>query len=215
MSLKPVAAPTGGVIARRGGIRGRLHRRPPGAERREGPPARWCGAAQNLRFHAEEEKNDAGFAAELAKLADVYVNDAFGAAHRAPHASVEGPLVTSGARRRAGMMMETELRTCGLADRTARPVRGRAWRGPGSDKIEVIENLIAAWTRFHRWRHGLHVFRRWANPSANRWWKTTSGHGAGRSWARAAARNTATAAAGPTTWSRRSSRLGRTPRRSR
>src|SRR5262245_60316491 len=76
---------------------------------------------ENLRFHAEEEKNDAAFAASLAELADVYVNDAFGAAHRA-HASVAAmvshfaggqDLKTSspqGPRAAAGLLMEKELR---------------------------------------------------------------------------------------------------------
>ncbi|MFZ9621786.1 MAG: phosphoglycerate kinase, partial [Prochlorococcaceae cyanobacterium] len=62
---------------------------------------------ENVRFFAEEEKNEPGFAAELAKLADVYVNDAFGAAHRA-HASTEG--VTKHLRPSvAGYLMEKEL----------------------------------------------------------------------------------------------------------
>ena len=96
---------------------------------------------ENLRFHPEEEKNDAGFAKQLAALADVYVNDAFGAAHRA-HASVEA-LVRLIPEAGAGLLMETELRYLGEA--LANPVRPFVAILGGakvSDKIEVIENLI-------------------------------------------------------------------------
>jgi phosphoglycerate kinase len=97
---------------------------------------------ENLRFHPEEEKNDAGFAKQLAALADVYVNDAFGAAHRA-HASVEA-LVKLIPDAGAGLLMETELRYLGeaLAD-PARPFVAVLGGAKVSDKIEVIENLIA------------------------------------------------------------------------
>src|SRR5436305_9725269 len=62
---------------------------------------------ENLRFHAEEEKNEPGFARQLASLCDVYVNDAFGSAHRA-HASTEG-MVRFVAQAAAGLLMEQEL----------------------------------------------------------------------------------------------------------
>ena len=96
---------------------------------------------ENLRFHAEEEKNDPAFAKALAELADVYVNDAFGAAHRA-HASVAGvvPHFKSAA---AGLLMEKELRYLGMAlggaDRPFVAVIGGA---KVSDKIEVIESML-------------------------------------------------------------------------
>jgi phosphoglycerate kinase len=96
---------------------------------------------ENLRFHPEEEKNDAGFAKQLAALADVYVNDAFGAAHRA-HASVEA-LVRLIPEAGAGLLMDTELRYLGeaLSD-PARPFVAVLGGAKVSDKIEVIENLI-------------------------------------------------------------------------
>ena len=97
---------------------------------------------ENLRFHAEEEKNDRGFAKSLAELADAYVNDAFGAAHRA-HASVDGMVPSFGPRAAAGLLMEKELRYLGMAlgdpDRPFVAVIGGA---KVSDKIEVIDSML-------------------------------------------------------------------------
>ncbi len=96
---------------------------------------------ENLRFHKEEEANDAGFAAALAALADVYINDAFGAAHRA-HASTEG-MTHLMANRAAGLLMEAEVEYLGRAltnpDRPFVAILGGA---KVSDKLEVIENLL-------------------------------------------------------------------------
>jgi len=96
---------------------------------------------ENLRFHKEEEANDAGFAAALATLADVYINDAFGAAHRA-HASTEG-MTHLMANRAAGLLMEAEVEYLGRAltnpDRPFVAILGGA---KVSDKLEVIENLL-------------------------------------------------------------------------
>ena len=97
---------------------------------------------ENLRFHPEEEKNDAGFAKGLAALADIYVNDAFGAAHRA-HASVEA-LVKLIPDAGAGLLMEKELRYLGDAlANPSRPFVAVLGGAKVSDKIDVIENLIA------------------------------------------------------------------------
>ena len=96
---------------------------------------------ENLRFHAGEEKNDPAFAAELARLADVWVNDAFGAAHRA-HASTAGmaPLV---AERAAGLLMRDELHHLGaLLAGAERPFVAILGGAKVSDKITVIENLL-------------------------------------------------------------------------
>ncbi len=96
---------------------------------------------ENVRFFAEEEKNDPAFAEKLAALADVYVNDAFGAAHRA-HASTEGvtkflsPSV-------AGLLMEKELQYLqGAIDEPKRPLAAIVGGSKVSSKIGVLEALI-------------------------------------------------------------------------
>ncbi len=95
---------------------------------------------ENVRFYPEEEKNDPGFAARLAKLADVYVNDAFGAAHRA-HASTEGVArIIPGV---AGFLMERELEMLGRAVfNPERPFVAILGGAKVSDKIGVIGNLL-------------------------------------------------------------------------
>src|SRR5215471_6842911 len=96
---------------------------------------------ENLRFHPEEEKNDAGFAKQLASLADLYVDDAFGAAHRA-HASVEG-ITHVLPKAAAGLLMEQELRYLGHAlESPERPFVAILGGAKVSDKIEVIENML-------------------------------------------------------------------------
>ena len=96
---------------------------------------------ENLRFHPEEEKNDPAFAKQLAALSDVYINDAFGAAHRA-HASVEG-ITHFVPRAAAGLLMDQELRYLGHAlESPARPFVAILGGAKVSDKLEVIENLL-------------------------------------------------------------------------
>jgi phosphoglycerate kinase len=96
---------------------------------------------ENVRFHKEEEKNDPAFAQQLADLADLYVNDAFGSSHRA-HASTEGmaKLLPKAA---AGFLMEDELKYLGLALQSPeRPFVAVLGGAKVSDKIEVIENFL-------------------------------------------------------------------------
>ncbi|MCA1559591.1 MAG: phosphoglycerate kinase [Acidobacteria bacterium] len=96
---------------------------------------------ENLRFHPEEEKNDSGFARELARLADVYINDAFGSAHRA-HASTEG-IVHHLAQSAAGLLMAREIEVLGrVLDAPERPFVAVLGGAKVSDKLEVIENLV-------------------------------------------------------------------------
>jgi phosphoglycerate kinase len=96
---------------------------------------------ENLRFHAEEEKNDSGFAAQLADLADVYVNDAFGSAHRA-HASTEG-IVHHVKQAAAGLLMAAEIEYLGkILERPDRPFVAVLGGAKVSDKLEVIQNLV-------------------------------------------------------------------------
>ncbi len=96
---------------------------------------------ENLRYHAEEEKNDPAFAKQLASLCDVYVNDAFGSAHRA-HASTEGmtKFVSQAA---AGLLMDKELEYLTKATKNPdRPCIAILGGAKVSDKIEVIQNLM-------------------------------------------------------------------------
>jgi phosphoglycerate kinase len=96
---------------------------------------------ENLRFHAEEEKNDPKFAATLASYCDVYVNDAFGTAHRA-HASTVGIAKLRPAY--AGFLMEKELANLGkLLDNPERPFAAIIGGAKVSDKIKVLKNLVA------------------------------------------------------------------------
>ncbi len=96
---------------------------------------------ENVRYYAEEEKNDSAFAAKLAKLADVYVNDAFGSAHRA-HASTEG-VTHHLSKSAAGLLMEKELEYLGKAtSNPAKPFVAILGGAKVSDKIEVIRNLL-------------------------------------------------------------------------
>jgi phosphoglycerate kinase len=96
---------------------------------------------ENLRFHAGEEKNDPAFAAALAALADVYINDAFGAAHRA-HASTEG-IVHHVPTSVAGLLMTAEVDYLGQAlTKPDRPFIAILGGAKVSDKLGVIENLI-------------------------------------------------------------------------
>jgi len=140
MSLRPVAKRTGELLGRDVSL----------AEDCVGAAAEQAVARatdggvvllENLRFHPEEEKDDEDFARKLASLADVYVNDAFGAAHRA-HASVHA-IVRLLPEAGAGLLMETELRYLGEAVGTpARPYVAVLGGAKVSDKIDVIENLI-------------------------------------------------------------------------
>lgn len=96
---------------------------------------------ENLRFHPEEERNDPSFARQLASLGDVYVNDAFGTAHRA-HASTEG--ITRYLPGVAGFLMEKELNFLGSALETPQhPFVAIVGGAKVSDKIKVLERLIS------------------------------------------------------------------------
>ena len=140
MSLRPVAERAATLLGRPVAF----------AEDCVGPPAERAVAGvpvgglvllENLRFHAEEEQNDTAFATQLAALTTAYVNDAFGAAHRA-HASVEA-IVRLIPESGAGLLMEKELRYLGAAlEHPERPFAAILGGAKVSDKIEVIDNLI-------------------------------------------------------------------------
>jgi phosphoglycerate kinase len=139
MSLAPMADALAQVLGRRVAF----------AEDCVGPPAEQAVARmapgdilvlENTRFHPEEEKNDPAFSADLAKLADVYVNDAFSAAHRA-HASTEG--VAHHLPAYAGRLMQAELEALDAAlGNPARPVAAIVGGAKVSTKLELLGNLI-------------------------------------------------------------------------
>jgi phosphoglycerate kinase len=97
---------------------------------------------ENLRFHAEEEKNDPAFAKQLAALCDVYINDAFGAAHRA-HASTAG-IVSYVKQAAAGFLMQKEIEALHHAlTKAEKPYVAIVGGAKISDKIELVENFIS------------------------------------------------------------------------
>ena len=95
---------------------------------------------ENIRFHPEEETNDASFAQALARLADVYVDDAFGATHRA-HASIVG--ITNHLPAVAGLLLEEELKALGnILETPAHPFGGLLGGAKISDKVAMLENIM-------------------------------------------------------------------------
>lgn len=139
-SLRPVAEHLSGLLDRPVAF----------AEDCVGEPARQAVDAlsdgdvvllENLRFHPEEEKNDDGFAKQLASLCDVYVNDAFGTAHRA-HASTVG-ITKHVSKAAAGLLMQKELEYLGrVLDNPEHPFVAILGGAKVSDKIPVINALI-------------------------------------------------------------------------
>ena len=140
MSLAPVATALGEVLGKRVRF----------AEDCVGLPAQQAAermargdvlVLENTRYHAEEENNDPAFAAELAKLADIYVNDAFSAAHRA-HASTEG--VAHKLPAYAGRLMQAELEALHTAlGSPVRPVAAVVGGAKVSTKLELLGNLVS------------------------------------------------------------------------
>jgi len=140
MSLRPVAKRTGELLSKEVAFAEDCVGAP-AAKAVKAAPRGGVVLLENLRFHPEEEENDATFAQQLASLADVYVDDAFGAAHRA-HASVDA-IVRFLPEAGAGLLMESELLYLGEAvGHPARPYVAVLGGAKVSDKIEVIENLI-------------------------------------------------------------------------
>ena len=172
-------APGGGAperVARPAGDDGGGLRRPGGRGGGAGAAGRASVALlENLRFHAEEEANDPAFARQLAALGDVYVNDAFGAAHRA-HASTEGVARLLPAA--AGLLMEREIDALGrVLHQPEPPVVVILGGAKISDKIGVIDNLLgarrprsssaAAWPTPSSRRRGARSAARWSRT--RRW----------------------------------------------
>ena len=141
LSLKPVAARLSELLQRPVEFADDCVGEPAKAAADKAQRAGRVVLLENLRFHPEEEKNDPQFARMLASLADVYVDDAFGAAHRA-HASVDG-IIEYLPDAAAGLLMAEEIRYLGGAlAHPQRPFVAILGGAKVSDKIEVIQNLI-------------------------------------------------------------------------
>jgi phosphoglycerate kinase len=141
-SLKPVAAHLSSLLGRHVVFASDCVGEPAKKAVAEAQAGSHVVLLENLRFHAEEEKNDPAFAAQLAELGDLYVDDAFGSAHRA-HASVDG-MVKDMPQAAAGLLMEKELQYLGHAiEHPDRPFVAILGGAKVSDKIEVIENLLS------------------------------------------------------------------------
>jgi phosphoglycerate kinase len=140
MSLGPMAAALGEVLGQR--VRFAEDCIGVAAQQAEDRMARGdVLVLENTRYHAAEEKNDPAFAAELAKLADIYVNDAFSAAHRA-HASTEGVAHLLPAY--AGRLMQAELEALDAAlGNPVRPVAAVVGGAKVSTKLELLGNLLS------------------------------------------------------------------------
>src|SRR6202000_514629 len=139
-SLKPVASALSQVIGKPGGFAGESV----GEAAAKAVAAMKNGdilCLENTRFHKEEEKNDPAFVAELAKLGDIWVNDAFSAAHRA-HASTEG--LGHKLPAYAGRTMQAELDALGKAlEAPTKPVIAVIGGAKVSTKIDLLENLVS------------------------------------------------------------------------
>ncbi len=140
-SLAPVARALGGVL---GDVQVTFAEDCIGGRARaagEGAPAGTVVVLENLRFHGGEEANDPAFAAELASLGDMYVNDAFSAAHRS-HASIDALARLLPAA--AGRLMQAEIEALGQAlDNPARPFAAIVGGAKISTKLDVLGNLVA------------------------------------------------------------------------
>ena len=139
-SLAPIAEAAAGDHRPAGRLRRRLHRRRRGERRRQA-----CGDGdilllENTRFHKGEEKNDPAFAEQLAANGDIFVNDAFSAAHRA-HASTEGLAHLLPAYAGRTMQAELEALEKGLGN-PARPVVAIVGGAKVSTKIDLLSNLV-------------------------------------------------------------------------
>jgi len=138
-SLRPVANRLGELLGTRVGFANDCIG-PPAQSAVQGTSPGGMVLLENVRFHAEEEKNDPAFAQQLAQLGDMFVNDAFGTAHRA-HASTEGiahvlPSV-------AGLLMEKEISFIGAAlENPKRPFVAIVGGAKVSSKVGVLNNLI-------------------------------------------------------------------------
>jgi len=140
LSLKVVADHLSGLLGRPVAFSEECVGEKAEAASRDLPPGGFL-LVENLRFHKEEEANDPQFAAALARLGDVYVNDAFGTAHRAHASTVGVPTVLKPAA--AGLLMEAELEHLGkVLEHPESPFVAILGGAKVSDKIELIENLL-------------------------------------------------------------------------